>query len=60
METAKKQCMVCGKVMELRGSICDPCQERIRKEALGERDNLRVQSEKELKKQGVTPRQDKS
>jgi len=52
--------MVCGKVMELRGSICDPCQERIRNEALGERDNLRVQSEKELKKQGVTPRQDKS
>ena len=52
--------MVCGKVMELRGSICDQCQERIRNEALGERDNLRVQSEKELKKQGVTPRQDKS
>ena len=60
MKTEKRQCMVCGKVMELRGSICDPCQQRIRNEALGERDNLRVQSEKELKKQGVTPRQDKS
>jgi hypothetical protein len=59
METVTKRCMVCGKVVELRGGICDPCQERIRHEALGERENLRAQSDKELKKQGVTPRQDK-
>jgi hypothetical protein len=55
METAKKKCMICGKEQELRGGICDPCQERIRQEALGERDRVHAQSEKELKRYGVPP-----
>jgi len=47
--------MVCGKAMALKGAICDPCQERIRREAAGEQASIRTQAEKELKKQGVTP-----
>ena len=57
MDTTKKRCMVCGKTLDLSGSICAPCQERIRHEALGERESTRAQSEKELKKHGVTPRE---
>ena len=59
MESLKKRCMICGKVVELRGSICDPCQERIRHEALGERESVRTSSDKELRKHGVTPQREK-
>lgn len=55
MEQETKRCMVCGKAMPLKGGICDPCQERIRREALGEQANIRSQADKELKKHGVTP-----
>jgi len=37
MAEAKKNCMICGKAAPiLKGGICEPCQERIRREALGE------------------------
>ncbi|MBI4487440.1 MAG: hypothetical protein HY694_00010 [Deltaproteobacteria bacterium] len=55
MEREKKKCMVCGKVMQHKGSICEPCQERIRREAMGEQADVRGQAEKELKKHGVNP-----
>lgn len=55
MEQERKKCMVCGKVATLKGGICDPCQDRIRKEALGKQANVRGEAEKELKKHGVTP-----
>ena len=55
MAEEKKNCMVCGKVVPLKGGICDPCQERIRKEAMGHQADQRVQADKELKKHGVTP-----
>jgi hypothetical protein len=55
MGREKKKCMVCGKVMQLKGSICEPCQERIRREAMGDQADVRIQSEKELKKHGVNP-----
>ncbi|MFQ5684058.1 MAG: hypothetical protein ACE5HC_12390 [Candidatus Binatia bacterium] len=55
MKQEKKKCMICGKVIPLKGGICEPCQERIRREALGERDNVRTQAERELKKHGVVP-----
>lgn len=51
----KKKCLVCGRQQPLKGGICDPCQERIRREALGEQANIRSQADKELKKHGVTP-----
>lgn len=55
MGQEEKKCMVCGKVMPLQGGICEPCQERIRREAMGEQADVRSQAEKELKKHGVTP-----
>ena len=47
--------MVCGKQTIVRGGICEPCQDRIRREAMGEQAGLREQADKELKKQGITP-----
>ena len=56
MEPEKKKCMICGKAMLLiKGGICAPCQERIRREALGEQADTRIEAEKELKRHGVTP-----
>jgi predicted amidophosphoribosyltransferase len=55
MEQERKKCMVCGKAMPLKGGICDPCQERIRREAMGEHVDARIEAEKELKRHGVTP-----
>jgi hypothetical protein len=52
---SEKKCMVCGKVMPGRGAICEPCQDRIRREAMGEQASTRSQAEKELKKHGVNP-----
>ena len=59
MEGAKNKCMVCAKPTDLRGGICEPCQERIRREARGEQAETRIKAEKELKKHGVTPDQGK-
>lgn len=54
MEDEKKKCMICGKpVVEIRNGICNPCQEQIRREALGRNADTRTQAEKELKKYGV-------
>jgi hypothetical protein len=56
MEQERKKCMICGKPMLLiKGGICDPCQERIRREAMGEHVDARIEAEKELKRHGVTP-----
>ncbi len=51
--------MVCAKLMVLKGGVCDPCNERIRREAMGEQADIRTQANKELKKHGVTPDQGK-
>ncbi len=59
MEEKQKKCMVCGKPMALKGGICEPCQERIRREAMGGQADVRAQAEKELKKHGVVPGQGK-
>jgi hypothetical protein len=38
MTEEKKKCMICAKpVLILKGGICEPCQDRIRREALGEK-----------------------
>jgi hypothetical protein len=47
--------MICGKAAPLKGGICDPCQERIRGEALGRQSGERGDAERELRKHGVTP-----
>ena len=57
MEQEQKKCMLCAKALPLRGGICEPCQERIRREAQGERENTRTQAEKELRRHGIVPSQ---
>jgi hypothetical protein len=52
-----KKCMICAKPAEsLKGGICDPCQDRIRREALGEQAGLSESADRELAKHGVTPK----
>ena len=48
--------MICGKlVVDLKGSICEPCQDRIRREAMGEQAGTSDQANRELTRQGVPP-----
>jgi hypothetical protein len=56
---AEKKCMLCGKPCPLKGGICELCQERVRREAMGEQAGTRAEAEKELKKHGVVPSQGK-
>jgi hypothetical protein len=52
----EKKCMVCGKTSPaLKGGICEPCQDRIRREAMGEQAGISDQADRELTKHGVTP-----
>jgi predicted amidophosphoribosyltransferase len=54
MSEEKKKCMVCAKpVTVLKGGICERCQERIRREALGEQSGVADRAEQELTHQGV-------
>jgi hypothetical protein len=56
MSEQKKKCMICAKPAEiLKGGICEPCQDRIRREAMGEQAGVSERAERELAKHGVTP-----
>jgi hypothetical protein len=56
MSTANKKCMVCAEtVTALNGGICEACQERIRREAMGEQAREIDSADKELARQGVPP-----
>jgi hypothetical protein len=56
MGDMKKKCMICAKEAPvLKGGICDPCQDRIRREAMGEQAGISDRANKELSKHGVTP-----
>ena len=56
MSEEKKKCMICGKlVVVLKGSICEPCQDRIRREAMGEQAGISDRADRELTKHGVAP-----
>jgi hypothetical protein len=47
--------MICAKEAEvLKGGICEPCQDRIRREAMGEQAGIRERADKELSKYGIT------
>jgi hypothetical protein len=57
MSEASKKCMICAKPSEvLKGGICQPCQERIRLEALGEQAGLADRAEREISRQGIAPK----
>jgi hypothetical protein len=54
MAEPTKKCMVCGKPMTvLKGSICQPCQDRIRREAMGEQVGASERADRELAHHGV-------
>jgi hypothetical protein len=56
MSEPKKKCMICGKTVPiLKGGICEPCQDRIRREALGEQAGIGDRADRELARHGVTP-----
>jgi hypothetical protein len=56
MSEPKKKCMICGKTMaSLRGGICETCQDRIRREALGEQAGINERADRELVSHGITP-----
>lgn len=56
MADAAKKCMVCAKPGAiLKGGICEPCQERIRREAMGEQAGVSDRADRELSRHGVTP-----
>ena len=56
MSNDKNKCMICGKAVTLlKGGICEPCQDRIRREAMGEQAGISDRAERELAKHGVTP-----
>jgi hypothetical protein len=49
MSEAPKKCMICAKPnVELKAGICNPCQDRIRREALGEQDGIADRAEREI------------
>ena len=55
MAEEKRRCMICAKVSEvLKGGICEPCQDRIRREALGEQAGVTERADRELHKHGIT------
>jgi len=56
MAEAVKRCMICAKpTLVLKGGICDPCQERIRREAMGEQSGVAEQAEREITHHGIAP-----
>lgn len=56
MSEATKRCMICAKPSEvLKGGICQPCQERIRREALGEQAGVADRAEREISRHGIAP-----
>jgi len=57
MSDEKKTCMICDKPMTiLKSAICEPCQDRIRREALGEQAGIGERAERELTRHGVPPK----
>lgn len=56
MADAKTRCMICAKeTAVLKGGICEPCQDRIRREAMGEQAGISERADKELSKHGIAP-----
>jgi len=56
MSEPVKKCMICAKPAEpLKGGICEPCQDRIRREAMGEQSGITERAERELSRQGIAP-----
>ncbi len=56
MSESVKKCMVCAKPTEnMRGGICEVCQDKIRREAMGEQARNSESAEREVRRHVVTP-----
>ncbi len=56
MSQTEKKCMVCAKPTPvLTGGICEACQDKIRREAMGEQARAVEGADRELSHHGVTP-----
>ena len=56
MGEANKKCMVCAKPAPiLKGGICEVCQDKIRREALGEQARNSEGADRELTRHGIPP-----
>lgn len=56
MAESAKKCMVCAKpVLELKGGICRACEDKIRREALGEQARTGENANRELSARVSTP-----
>ncbi len=55
MEEKFRTCILCGKKEPMLGYICIGCQEKIQKEAMGRRKEMREAAETALRSCGVTP-----
>jgi len=55
VDSDKKRCMVCGKLHDGGQSICPPCNESIRGEAVGKQKKAVKEARKEIKRHGQTP-----
>jgi hypothetical protein len=54
MNEPSKKCMICAKLAEvIKGGICEPCQDRIRREAMGEQAGTADRAEREITRQGI-------
>jgi hypothetical protein len=58
MTESAKKCMVCAQpVAILKGGICLACQDKIRREALGEQARASASAERDLTRHGIPPKQ---
>ena len=56
MAQVEKKCMVCAKAVGvLKGGICELCQDKIRREAMGEQTRESEGAHRELARHGVPP-----
>jgi len=55
MAERERVCILCGRKEEMESYICRSCQDRIQKEVLGKRREMKRAAEKELMKFGVKP-----
>ncbi|HUT54933.1 MAG TPA: hypothetical protein VM658_16200 [bacterium] len=59
MTERERVCILCGKKEEMLGYMCPACQDRIQREVMGKRREMRQEAERVLRRNGVVPAGDK-
>ncbi len=59
MAERERVCILCGKKEEMLSYICPACQDKIQREVMGRRREMRKEAEQALRRNGVVPDQDK-